>query len=298
MNLSQYLEQNGVEEDLKDVILGLAEACKRISHEVMKSDGSKEGSENASGEDQLKLDVLSDKIVHEEMAKVPACGLLGSEEMEDVDRISEGPYALAYDPLDGSSLVDVNLTVGTIVGIYKSDTLIGVNGDDQVAAVVGEYGPSTMLFVTVRKGTVCFILTEDGEFMKCYDLSVADDGKMFAPGNLRACKTHEKYLELLNYWAKEQYRLRYSGGFVPDVGQIMIKGGGIFSYPGYEEAPDGKLRLLFECAPMALLVEQAGGVASDTRGRLLDQVAQELHQRTPIVVGSKNEVEKALEFLG
>lgn len=120
---------------------------------------------------------------------------------------------------------------------------------------------------------------------------------MFAPGNLRACKSRKDYLKLVNYWCENEYTLRYSGGMVPDVMQILVKGKGIFTYPGYDEAPQGKLRLLFECAPMALLMEQAGGAATDGTVRILEKGAKDLAQRTPILIGSSGEVDTALKFL-
>lgn len=121
---------------------------------------------------------------------------------------------------------------------------------------------------------------------------------MFAPGNLRACASRKSYLDLLNYWAEQQYTLRYSGGMVPDVGQILLKGKGIFTYPGYDEQPDGKLRLLYECAPMAMIMEQAGGKAVNDKGeRILDLKIENLLQRTPILIGSAAEVDRALKYL-
>ena len=142
-----------------------------------------------------------------------------------------------------------------------------------------------------------FLLNDDGEFvLNGEDLEV-EEGKMFAPGNLRACKSNEKYMELVNYWIKEQYTLRYSGGMVPDINQIILKGKGIFAYPGYDEAPEGKLRLLYECAPVALLMEEAGGAASDGKGRILDKELKEIAQRSPIFVGSKEEVQRCEKYL-
>ena len=122
---------------------------------------------------------------------------------------------------------------------------------------------------------------------------------MFAPGNLRATKFREDYVKLMDYWMREQYTLRYSGGMVPDINQILLKGKGVFTYPAYEETPQGKLRLLFECNPMSLLMEQAGGKSTDGEGkRVLEKELTEISQRTPILVGAKGEVEKAEEYLG
>src|SRR5690606_2486350 len=118
--------------------------------------------------------------------------------------------------------------------------------------------PRTMMIFTLRKGTVEFTLSNNGVFELTNEKFEIGEGKMFSPGNLRACSGNEKYFELLSFWVKNEYTLRYSGGMVPDVYQILVKGKGIFSYPGTVESPEGKLRLLFECAPMALLIEEAG----------------------------------------
>jgi fructose-1,6-bisphosphatase len=121
---------------------------------------------------------------------------------------------------------------------------------------------------------------------------------MFAPGNLRACSERKEYMDLMNFWCMEKYTLRYSGGMVPDINQILLKGKGIFSYPGYSEAPNGKLRLLFECAPMSYLMEQAGGAGSDGKIRILEKKVENIDQRTPIFIGSKAEVDRCVISLG
>ena len=121
---------------------------------------------------------------------------------------------------------------------------------------------------------------------------------MFAPGNLRATKFRPDYLKLVNWWMEQQYTLRYSGGMVPDINSILVKGKGIFSYPGYEpDCVDGKLRLVFECGPMAYLMEQAGGAASDGKQRIVEKKIESLTQRTPIFIGSKEEVKRCEDEL-
>jgi sedoheptulose-bisphosphatase len=348
--------------DLAGVLVSLIESVKKVSTAI-RSAGSKSsgvaGTSNASGEEQLKLDVLSDKIVQEELRKNPNIGLIASEELEDEVVLGDGEYAVAYDPLDGSSLVDVNLAVGSIFGIYKlsgnvggskgnsgsgsgdssessgggKKSFVGMKGDDQVAAVIAVYGPKTTVIMATKDedGVSEFTLGADGEFYLSRENLKVSEGKMFAPGNLRACKDNPKYLELANYWMKEEYTLRYSGGMVPDVAQILLKGKGIFSYPSCAKYPNGKLRLLFECAPMAMIMEKAGGAASagvvsgdvmmsgvgdvaedatvcekggilntdDGFGvaRILDLKVESVHQRTPIFIGSRGEVERCIKYL-
>ncbi|NIA01783.1 MAG: fructose-bisphosphatase class I [Nitrospirae bacterium] len=303
--LSKYLKEQGVGDELHSIFMSLKEGVASISEAIKISDKGKAGTENIYGEEQLALDVLSDEILGELFKKNEYVGVVASEELPDEMDVgatatagsSKGEYAVCYDPLDGSSLVDVNLTVGTIVGIYKTDTFVGVKGDDQLASMIAVYGPSTTMILTVKKGVVKFQMDDKGEFVMCKGDIRVGEGKMFAPGNLRACAVREDYLKLVTYWMKEQYTLRYSGGMVPDINSILLKGKGIFSYPGYEDAPNGKLRILYECAPMSLLMEQAGGASTDGNVRILEKTVEKLDQRTPIFIGSKEEVARCEEYL-
>lgn len=295
--LKSYMQKIGIDDALYCVVLSLADAIKLISKAVRVTEDGKAGTKNIFGEEQIKLDVVSENIVQDVMKKNSDVGVLASEELPEEMIIGDGEYAICYDPLDGSSLVDVNLTVGSIFGIYKTNKLIGMKGDDQLGAIIALYGPKTTLFLTLKKGVVYFVLNEEGEFVLAKEnIKVSEEGKMFAPGNLRACKSRQEYLNLLNYWCKEQYTLRYSGGMVPDIAQILLKDKGIFTYPGYDEAPDGKLRIMFECAPMSLLMEQAGGVSTDGKTRILEKEFLKLDQRTPIFIGGKEEVNRAVKF--
>jgi len=296
-NLQSYLERQGVEKNLIGVFANLAEAIKKISVAVRTTDTGKVGTENVYGEEQLALDVLSNNIMIGELKKNLAVGLVASEELPDEEKVGDGEFALAFDPLDGSSLVDVNFSVGTIVGIYKTKSFIGMKGDDQVAALIAVYGPRTTVFVTVKNGVAHFTLNGAGEFVLTKDNIQIGEGKYFAPGNLRACTNNPAYFELVSSWIKDQYTLRYSGGMVPDINHILLKGKGVFAYPGHKDEPHGKLRVLFECAPMALIMEQAGGAASDGEIRILDKKLESLEQRTPIFIGSKGEVEKCKNAL-
>ncbi|MBU1992470.1 MAG: class 1 fructose-bisphosphatase [Patescibacteria group bacterium] len=293
-----FLEQKGIDSELKSVLCSLKDSVKKISEAIKTADTGRAGSTNIYGEEQLALDVLSDRIIQDELKKNEVVGLLASEELPEETKVGDGPYAVCYDPLDGSSLVDVNLAVGSIFGIYKADTFIGRKGDEMLASMFAVYGPRTTIVLTVKNGVVEFSL-KDGNFVLSNDeVKITNDKKMFAPGNLRACKTEPNYVKLMEYWMKEQYTLRYSGGMVPDINQILLKGCGIFTYPAYPDAPNGKLRLLFECAPMSLLMEQAGGKSTDSRGkRILEIEIRELSQRTPIFIGATEEVDIAEKFI-
>ncbi|MBU1152004.1 fructose-1,6-bisphosphatase [Patescibacteria group bacterium] len=292
-----YLKEVGVNGDLFEVLCACKNSVKEISALVKLGKIGKAGTENVFGEEQLELDVESDEIIQKYMKECEQVGLIASEELPDEIKVGDGEYGVCYDPLDGSSLVDVNLAVGTIFGVYKTGSFVGVKGSEQVASVIAVYGPRTTLLLTTGNGVKEFILNAENKFeMNDKEITVGE-GKMFAPGNLRASAKRKDYMDLVHYWCDNQYTLRYSGGMVPDVNQILLKGKGIFSYPGYEDAPNGKLRLLFECAPMAFLMEQAGGAASDGRMRILEKEVVSLDQRTPIYLGSKGEVRRCEEYL-
>lgn len=298
MTFAEYLQHHGLESSLQDVLETIVGFFPKIA-ETMRG-GLEEGaagSQNVYGEKQLKLDVFSNDLFTQALTKHPYVAMVASEELEEsVDgNAGDGGYSVAYDPLDGSSLVDVNLAVGTIVGIYKGKGFLGKNGGDQVAAMIAVYGPRLTFMVTVGHGVTEFLYDWGKKVftVNVEDVKVGESKKMFAPGNLRACSDPNLkwYSDLMSYWLKNDYTLRYSGGMVPDVNQILKKGGGVFTYPAYSEMPNGKLRLLYECAPMALLMEQAGGVAFSGDGPILDMIVEKLDQRTPIYIGSKKEVE-------
>ncbi len=264
---------------------------------------------NASGDTQLALDVHSNDIVVEELRKSKLVWWLASEELSDPEQIGseELPFTVVFDPLDGSSLVDVNFAVGSIFGVYAwpkdhaqrfEKMQMPLTGDEQVAACYAVYGPRTTIVLTIKKGVHEFRLGADGNFhLNKENLTVKPDAKYFAPGNLRAAAHRDEYLQLVTDLIKKKLILRYSGGMVPDINHILLKGSGIFAYPGYAEMPKGKLRILFEGNPMALLMEQAGGAASDGKGRILAQQITEIHQQSPIFLGSATEVAACAKIL-
>lgn len=293
--LINFLQKSGCEANLTRFMGEIIPAAvKKIKVAIERQGGELAGSQNVYGEKQLALDVQANEIVLGELKRSGLVGFAASEELENFVEFSSSGYSVVFDPLDGSSLVDVNFAVGSIFGIYTAGNPIGKTGDDQVAAAFAVYGPRTTLVLTIKKGTHEFRLADDGEFyLTRENLRVAEDSKHFAPGNLRAAAEREDYLKLTNEWIKNGLTLRYSGGMVPDLNHIFLKGNGIFTYPGYSKAPEGKLRLLFECNPMALLMEQAGGAATNGKQRILSKKITELHQRTPIYIGSK----KAIEYV-
>lgn len=301
ISLDKHLRASKIDHELRHLILKIAVSAKYVHHAMQTGDLGLAGTSNMYGEDQLALDVLSNQIFVKELEDSHYTTCLASEEMDEQWKIPDekkGKYAVVFDPLDGSSLVDANLAIGSIFGIYKSEKIIGLKGDDQVASLVVVYGPRVTLIYTAKKGVHEFILNAVGEFILSKEnIKVEKTAKNFAPGNLRAAASEEKYAKLIDHWMKEKYTLRYSGGMVPDINHIFMKEQGIFTYPGYKDAPNGKLRLLYECAPFALLMEQAGGRATNGNKRILDLPIETLDQRTPIYIGSEDEVKKAEKMM-
>lgn len=298
---------------LGTVFRALMDAGRQISRDIITADTGKAGTTNIYGEEQIAMDVLCEKILEEHLAKTGLVAAVGSEELDGLKMMGKGKGALngdksftvVLDPLDGSSLFDTNGAVGTIWGIFENSDegegispVVGKTPGDMVAAGFFLYGPRTTLMVSRGEGVSEYRLMPSGEWVCSMEQVKIGEGKMFAPGNLRATKFRPDYLKLVNWWMEQQYTLRYSGGMVPDINSILVKGKGIFSYPGYEpDAPDGKLRLVFECGPMAYLMERAGGAASDGKQSILTKKIESLSQRTPIYIGSKEEVKRCEEML-
>lgn len=298
MMLLDFLNSKKIRTSLVELLVELSEAAHEISSTIIQASTKKAGSMNASGEEQIAMDILANDILVRTVKTNPYVLAYGSEEVDELGKASDtGLYSVFFDPLDGSSLFDVNFAVGTIIGIYEGADVIGRTPRGQVAALYTMYGPRTTMMLSVGQGTHEFLLTEAGWELLTEDVKVANGKKYFAPGNLRAAQERADYLELVNWYMKEQYTLRYSGGMVPDLNHIFKKGTGVFMYPGMPSAPEGKLRLLYECGPMAYLMEQAGGASSNGEKSVLDIEIKTLHQRTPIFIGVKEEVERSTKAL-
>lgn len=301
--LDSHLYQSGATDDLRHLINYIARAAKYIHYYIKTGDLGLAGTQNIQGEKQLALDVLSNDVIMDNLEHSHLVCMAASEEEDNArefnDLNSENCYSVAFDPLDGSSLVDANLAIGSIFAIYKGKGFIGKTGRDQVAAISIVYGPRTTLIYTIGKGTHEFTLNDVGEFRLTQEnMKVSEDAKNFAPGNLRAAAENPKYKAIIDSWMNDRYTLRYSGGMVPDLNHIFKKGQGIFTYPpNPPKYPNGKLRLMFECIPFSFLMEQADGESNWGEGSILDIRIEDLHQRTPIFIGSKNEVKKVIDGL-
>jgi fructose-1,6-bisphosphatase I len=292
-NLRIQMYSSGVKEDLRRLIWQIAITGKYISARISESNRKFAGTANASGESQMALDIYADNILQAHLEKSGFVRQYASEEREEIITIGEGDeeYIITADPLDGSSLVDVNLAIGTIIGIHKGE-LFTTGRESLVAAMYILYGPLITCVYSAGKGVFEFVLDREGEYILSQEVKIKEQGSIYGVGGLRSkwTESHDAYIRLLEI---RDYKLRYSGGFVPDINQIFIKGGGVFSYPALKESPNGKLRLLFELQPMAFIAEQAGGAATDGKINILDIPVEKLHQRAPVYIGSKKEVEWA-----
>ncbi|CAG0978855.1 class 1 fructose-bisphosphatase [Geobacter sp.] len=299
VDLRRHLRNQGICDNLIHLICEIAEAGKYVINAVRTGDLGVAGTSNLYGEEQLALDVLSDRIIRKRLIHSGVVCNIASEEMDEIFQAqadADGLYSVAYDPLDGSSLVDVNLAVGTIVSIYEGCNLLQ-KGRNQVAALYILYGPRVSLVYSVGKGVHEFTMNHLMEYtLSRENIVMKPEGDMYSPGGLRN-KYQEGTEKFVRYLEEKGAKLRYSGGFVPDINQVIMKGKGIFMYPALNGSPNGKLRLLFELNPMAFLVENAGGAATDGKQSILDLEPQSLDHRAPVYIGCKAEVAKAMEFV-
>ncbi|MCK8480226.1 class 1 fructose-bisphosphatase [Psychroserpens algicola] len=307
--------------ELSRLINSIRLAAKVVNHEVNKAGlvdiiGAA-GETNIQGEDQQKLDVYANNKFIQTMTKRNiVCGIASEEEDDFIsinsqDENHQNKYVVLIDPLDGSSNIDVNVSVGTIFSIYRRVTPVGTpvtiedflqQGNKQVAAGYVVYGTSTMIVYTTGDGVNGFTLNPAiGTFYLSHpDMQFPKDGKIYSvnEGNYihfpQGIKNYIKYCQMEE--GDRPYTSRYIGSLVSDFHRNMIKGG-IYMYPKSSQNAEGKLRLLYECNPMAFIAEQANGRASDGFTRIMDIQPTELHQRVPFICGSSNMVEKAEEFM-
>ncbi len=274
---------------MQEIIKAIEEASIEIKELIETGDTGKSNQENSTGDTQLKLDIASDEIIERIFRQIPNVKAIVSEEQESIiDLNANGEYLIAYDPLDGSSLVDVNLSVGSIYGIYKNE----FNAKNIVASVYVVFGPRVEMVVTTDD--VKMYRLKHGKFEFIQNIVLKQKGNLKAPGSTQSCwAPHHK--QMVDDIFNDGYRLRYSGGMVPDLHQILLKGGGLFSYPGTTDKPKGKLRQLFEVFPFALAYEKAGGGAIDGHKRVLEVETTHIHDTTPCFFGSNEEIKRVLE---
>lgn len=274
---------------MRDVFDAIQRSAIRIKDAIDIKDIGYSQQENSSGETQLELDIKCDMIIEEEFSRVASINTIASEEKTHQELLHEdGEYFIAYDPLDGSSLIDVNLSVGSIFGIYKHD--FGTN--HMVASCYVVYGPRVEMVFAENK-TKLYLLQE-GEFEFVKEIRLNEKGNLNAPGGTQ--KNWAPYhKELIDGLFAEGYRLRYSGGMVPDLHQILLKGGGLFSYPGTSDKPEGKLRRLFEVFPFAFIYQKSGGGAIDGVNDLMTLGHAHTHDTAVCFFGSNYEISRVKE---
>jgi fructose-1,6-bisphosphatase I len=327
ISLSRYLveqqrDKGHIPADLRLLLEVVARACKSISHAVNKGAlggvlGSAD-SENVQGEVQKKLDIIANEVLLEANEWGGHLAAMASEEMDSIylvpNRYPQGEYLLMFDPLDGSSNIDVNVSIGTIFSVLKkTDGGQGVTeqdflqpGKQQVAAGYCVYGPQTTLVLTVGDGVAMFTLDrEQGSFVLTQEnVQVPPDTKEFAinMSNMRhwdepVRRYIDECLEGQDGPRGKDFNMRWIASMVADVHRILTRGG-VFMYPWDKREPHkpGKLRLLYEANPMSWLIEQAGGAATNGKERILDLQPSQLHERVSVVLGSKNEVDRVTRY--
>jgi fructose-1,6-bisphosphatase I len=274
---------------MRDIFDAIQRSAIRIKDAIDIKDIGYSQQENSSGETQLQLDIQCDMIIEEEFSKVKSIHTIASEEKIHQELLHEdGEYFIAYDPLDGSSLIDVNLSVGSIFGIYKHD--FGTN--HMVAACYVVYGPRVEMVFAENKTKLYLLQSGEFEFVK--EIRLNEKGKLNAPGGTQQ-HWAPYHKELVDSFFAEGYRLRYSGGMVPDLHQILLKGGGIFSYPGTTDKPEGKLRRLFEVFPFAFIYKASGGGAIDGINDLMTLSHGHIHDTAVCFFGSNYEIARVKE---
>lgn len=304
---------------LHHLALGAKMVAKAVSHAGLVDVLGETSGANASGDTQKKLDVYANDRYIDHLLNSGLIAVLGSEECDNAIAVPEGKprgrYIVTIDPLDGSSNIDCNVCVGTIFSVFRLDRDLDGNddldqlllqpGDSQIAAGYVLYGPSTVLVLTTGNGVHGFTLdTLVGEFFLTHpNIRIPERGKIYAinEGNtsqwLPWTKDYVDSLKSDRNPTGKPYSGRYVGSLVADAHRTLLYGG-IFMYPGDKKNPNGKLRLLYEAFPMAFILEQAGGAASDGVQRILDRTPTALHERVPLILGSKLDVGDAAALAG
>lgn len=287
--LREYLDTTACADDLKSLIELIAAQAVPIRNAFL-THQSYAASRNVSGERQAAMDTWSDAHLTEVYRSSGLVKTLASEEQDEIVDFPDatGNFAIVMDPLDGSSLIQTNLAVGTIIGIFDDGNVMQ-KGRNLKAALYMIYGPMTTLTLTVGEGVAIFAMNEKHEYLLLDGNVTMPEGTIYASGGLKKDWTpeHARFIDTVE---ERGFKLRYSGSFVADFHQVL-KYGGFYCYPALAKKPEGKLRLLFEAFPIGFIAAQAGGAISDGRQNLLDVEPVSPHQRTPIYVGSRGVID-------
>jgi len=298
MILKDFLVRAGTEENLMELILFLAKQAQQVKKGFfcsIRKTPADEQTKNMYGEEQMALDMYADDVFISGLQKAQLVRYIATEEQHKIIEVkdSKNNFGIVIDPLDGSSLIDVNLCTGSIIGIYPGHVL--EKGATMIAALYILYGPLTTLTFTTGKGVHEFAEDGTGEFFLRHENLKIPEGKIYAPGALRRdyLPAHARWIDKLEH---SGYKLRFSGCFVADVHQILHKGG-VFTYPGFKGREKGKLRLLYEANPMGKIIHEAGGAISNGRVDILTIKPEGIDDVTPIYVGGKEEIRLIEKFM-
>jgi len=306
-------------QDISSLLVAVQQGCVEINDQVVRAGLlnilGKAGEENVQGEEQQKLDVFADDVLINAFRATGIVSAIASEENEDIVIFNDNPdgkYIVSFDPLDGSSNIDVNVSIGTIFSVYERKSInVEISeidflrsGRDQLMAGYVIYGSSTMLVLTTGNGVNFFTLDPDqGVFILSQsNVITPESGKIYSinEGNSNSFSNGlQAYISLCKSKQNDtgaSMSARYIGSMVADVHRNLIKGG-VFIYPDSKTQPNGKLRVLYECHPMSFIVEQAGGLAHTGKEHILDLETNKLHQRCPVYMGSKNMVQDVLTMI-
>lgn len=290
--------------DLGKCYEGILEACKEIAEHLRYSTSNKIQTTNDYGDVQLDQDVQTDSLIFEALKNTGIVHSGLSEERSYVTQLDEnGKFIVTFDPLDGSSIIDTNFTIGSIFAIWPKGDLNEMSGRDIVGGALALYGSRTNIIYfnhdtnTVDESTLQMVEGELQWIVSRKDIRIKTEGKYFSPGNTRSIQYNQGYRDAIQFWSKCGYHLRYSGGMAPDCYHIFVKSEGVFSSVSAEPKVAPKLRLLYECAPISYLCEKAGGLSSNGEISVLDIKVNGYTQKCDIIMGSREEVERTERFL-
>lgn len=289
--LKQHLKT--IDKELASLILKISDSSNIIRKELPRRRG-KSDTKNVFGEIQSVADKWADEFLINEFKKTGIVKTVVSEEHPDSIKLNKnGKFNITLDPLDGSSNIESNNMVGTIIGIYEKD--LPTQGKHQVAALYILYGPTTTLVYTAKKGVHSFVRVGKTFLLKKENIKIPEPGILYSVGGLRKnwLPSFKKYIKELE---AQGYKLRYGGSFVGDTNQILYYGG-IFAYPALTTKPNGKLRLLVESNPISFIIKQAGGASSSGAGSTLDIKPENITQRVPTYIGNKDLIKKLEKLL-
>lgn len=301
INLRAHLSGSDTEDVLRKLIAHLADSTKYIGFLMSMVKRTLAGTANIFDEKQMQIDVFADEVLRQRLADESSFGVaeFASEEQGHILLLRNNgeEYSITVDPLDGSSCVRTNGTVGTIIGVHRRPIISHKPARASlVAAMYVLYGPLTTLVYSAGKGVHEFVLDQTGNFVLATEnMTMGEKGSLYSPGGQRR-EWNSTHADFISHLETQGYKLRYSGCLVADFHQVLVDGGGIFSYPALKKNSAGKLRLLLEAQPLAFIAEQAGGSATNGERDILDMVAVDLDQRCPLYIGSKHEVAEVGRF--